>query len=132
MTTSNAMSSPHEMSNGCAIAPAHFGGCHAILRRKVAALMDADQRPRRAGRSPAALRRTGRAARAVPTRAPSVTRLAHGQGPKPRDLRRREVLRRRILAFGLAMMFMLGLAAPRVSAATTGRKVDGTLTGPGG
>jgi len=39
---------------------------------------------------------------------------------------------RRILACGLAMMFMLGLAAPRVSAATAGRKVDGTLTGPGG
>ena len=55
-----------------------------------------------------------------------------GRGRNPATSTGATVLMRRILACGLAMMFMLGLAAPRVSAATAGRKVDGTLTGPGG
>ena len=126
------MSSPHEMSNGCAIAPAHFRQCHAVLRRKVAAFVHADQRPRRAGRSPAALRRTGRAARASPRGRPRSPGWRTGRGRNPATSTGATVLMRRILACGLAMMFMLGLAAPRVSAATAGRKVDGTLTGPGG
>ena len=126
------MSSPHEMSNGGAIAPAHFRQCHAVLRRKVAAFVHADQRPRRAGRSPAALRRTGRAARASPRGRPRSPGWRTGRGRNPATSTGATVLMRRILACGLAMMFMLGLAAPRVSAATAGRKVDGTLTGPGG
>ena len=69
----------------CAFSPVPRGpapqGCGVRARRPEAP-------PRGALACRAAADRTS--CSGVPTRAPSVTRLAHGQGPKPRDLHRRD------------------------------------------